>query len=82
MILEEHIKAALGGTATAVFAPAVPTASHERRARRLHAKNPEVGEASLFEVFYLRVIDKARPSQILPIAGAMRFAGASLFITG
>ncbi|PZE34250.1 EcsC family protein [Curtobacterium sp. MCPF17_031] len=82
VVLEEHIKAALGGAATAVFAPAVSTVSYERRVRRLHAKHPEVDEASLFEVLDLRVLDKGRPRQILPIAGAVESAGASLVITG
>lgn len=80
--LDDGIKVALTGAAQALFMPAVSSVSIERRIRNLRKKYPEIGDSSPFTVLDLRVIDKGRPKQILPLIGAVESAGVSLAITG
>ena len=76
------IKVALGAAAKAIFIPAIASVSLKRRTKRLRKRHPEIGHASPFEVLDLKALDKGRPRQIIPIAGAVGSAGASVAITG
>lgn len=81
-VVDESLVVALNAAAKAVFMPAVASVSMERRIKQLRERHPHVGDASPFDVLDLQVLDKGRPKQILPMAGAIASAGASLAVTG
>lgn len=80
--LDAGIKQALNGAAKAIFMPAIASVSIDRRTDRLRNRHPEIGDTSPFEVLDLAALDKGRPRQIIPLAGALGSAGASVAITG
>ena len=80
--LDDSIKPALNGAAKAIFMPAVSSPSIERRINALRKQHPDIGDASPFDALDLKVLDKGRPKQILPVIGAVESAVASLAITG
>ena len=62
--------------------PALRTASLQRRTSALRKRHPEVGDRSPFEVLDLEHLDRRRPGQIVPLAGAATSAAASIAVTG
>lgn len=80
--IDAGIKQALNGAAKAIFMPAIASVSIDLRTKRLRKRHLEIGDTSPFEVLDLEALDKGRPKQIIPLAGALGSAGASVAITG
>lgn len=76
------IRTALNGAAKAIFMPSIASVSIERRSRKLRKRFPDLENGSPFRQLDLKALDKGRPRQVLPLAGAATAAGASLAITG
>lgn len=76
------LKVALEGAAKAIFIPAIASVSIDRRTNRLKKRHPGLTDGSPFRQLDLQALDKGRPRQLVPLAGAATSAGASVAITG